>query len=433
MTEPSIKPDTGSSNLGARTNQPLQVFEDARTQLLAAAKLGSTPQFESIDLMLSCGRVLANTVHSAMAVPPMDNSGMDGYALKLTDIKFGPNSDWSEPILVSARVPAGASPEPLQAGTAARIFTGAQIPAGADVVVMQERVTVQGDQISISAMAPLQVGEAIRYRGEDIQTGAPLVMQGQVLNPARMGLIASVGIGRVDVYKKLRVACFFTGDELTMPGQALRQGSIYNSSRFVLTAALANLGCEVIDLGIVPDTLAATQAALRQAAQAADLIVTSGGVSVGEEDHVKPAVLSMGRLDLWQINMKPGKPLAYGRIDRADQSFAHFMGLPGNPVSSYVTFMLLARPFILALQGAKFEAPRYFNLPANFDWPKPDKRREFLRVVINEQGALDLYRTQSSGALTSMALSDGLIDIAPSAAIVKGQSVRFLPFTHLGL
>jgi molybdopterin molybdotransferase len=432
VTDPSINSTSGSSNLIARVNKPLQVFEDAREQLIVAAKSGLTPKIESIDLMRSCGRVLANTVHSDMAVPPMDNSGMDGYALKLADVKFGPNADWSEPILVCARVPAGASPEPLLTGTAARIFTGAQIPAGADVVVMQERVNVQGDQFSISAKPALQVGEAIRCRGEDIQTGAPLVLQGQVLTPARMGLIASVGVGQLDVYKKLRVACFFTGDELTMPGQALRQGSIYNSSRFVLTAALASLGCEVIDLGIVPDTLAATQAALRQAAQEADLIVTSGGVSVGEEDHVKPAVLSMGRLDLWQINMKPGKPLAYGRVDRTDQSFAHFIGLPGNPVSSYVTFMLLARPFILALQGANFEAPRYFHLPANFDWPKPDKRREFLRVVINQQGALDLYRTQSSGALTSMAFSDGLIDVPPGTVIAKGQSVRFLPFTHLG-
>ena len=254
---------------------------------------------------------------------------------------------------------------------------------------------------------------------------------GTRLTPQALGLAAAVGAASLRVARRPRVALFSTGDELAMPGEALKPGAIYNSNRFTLRALIEALGGVVTDLGIVADTLEATRAALRRAAEGNDLNVTCGGVSVGEEDHLKPAVQAEGRLDLWQIAMKPGKPLAYGRVRRESGDAADFLGLPGNPVSGFVTFLLFARPFILKRQGRTDLAPPALALRADFAWDKPDRRREFLRARMNATGGLDLFPNQSSGVLTSTVWADGLIDNPPSQAIARGDTVRFLPFSGL--
>ncbi|HVL59201.1 MAG TPA: gephyrin-like molybdotransferase Glp [Burkholderiaceae bacterium] len=399
-------------------NSGLLDFDDARSQLLArAAATGAT---ERVPTLQAAGRVLAEPQVSALDVPPMDNSQMDGYAVRVSDVAAG------RPLPVSQRIAAGQSPGPLAPGTVARIFTGAPIPQGADAVVMQEQVEYDAAAQTARLAATPSAGEWIRRRGEDIRAGATILPAGVRLTPQALGLIASVGVAQVRVHRRLRVGCFFTGDELAMPGEPLRPGAIYNSNRFVLTALLSELGCDVVDLGIVPDTLAATRAALRQAAADCDLIVTSGGVSVGDEDHVKPAVQAEGELQLWQIAIKPGKPLAYGRV-----ATAHFIGLPGNPVSAFVTFLLLVRPFVLRLQGVADVDARALALRADFDWRKPDRRREFLRARMNDSGGLDLFPNQGSAVLTSTVWADGLIDNPPQRAITRGDTVRFLPFSNL--
>jgi molybdopterin molybdotransferase len=261
-----------------------------------------------------------------------------------------------------------------------------------------------------------------------------VLRRGQRLSPAELGLAASIGFDRLPVARRPRVALLSTGDELVMPGdvapEAMPPGAIYNSNRFFLRALLQRLGCEVTDLGIVPDRREATIEALAEAARSHDLILTSGGVSVGEEDHIKPAVQALGELQLWQIAIKPGKPFAYGRVNRA-QGFAHFIGLPGNPVSSFVTFLLLVRPFLLRLQGASGQWPGAVMLPAHFNWPKADKRREFLRVRRNAQGGLDLFDNQSSGVLTSAVWADGLLDNPPGRTIAHGDAVAFMALADL--
>ena len=369
--------------------------------------------------------MLAEDVCSAIHVPPADNTAMDGYALRCVDV---PEAGVVLP--VSQRIAAGAVPSPLTPGTAARIFTGAQIPAGADAVVMQEQCeTVDGGAVRI-AMLP-SPGQWIRRRSEDVAAGAVVLNRGERLTPQALGLAASVGAATLRVARRPRVALFSTGDELAMPGEPLKPGAIYNSNRFTLRALIQALGCECTDLGIVPDRLAATREALREAARDNDLIVTSGGVSVGEEDHLKPAVQAEGRLDLWQIAIKPGKPLAFGEVNRSDGSRAWFIGLPGNPVSSFITFVLAVRPVLLHLQGVTQLAPRAITLRADFDWPRPDRRREFLRVRRNGDDGLDLFPNQSSGVLTSVVWGDGLVDNPPSQTIRLGDAVSYLPFTEL--
>jgi molybdopterin molybdotransferase len=251
------------------------------------------------------------------------------------------------------------------------------------------------------------------------------------LRAQELGLAASVGLANLPVVRKLRVAVFSTGDELTMPGEPLKPGAIYNSNRFTLRALLENLGCEIADYGIVPDTLLATRETFRQAAIGNDLIVTSGGVSVGEEDHLKAALEAEGKLNMWQIAVKPGKPLAFGEVDRVDGGSAFFLGLPGNPVASFVTFLLFVKPFMLRLQGVQDVAPKYFPMRADFDWPKADKRNEFLRAKINAEGGLDLFPNQGSAVLTSTAWCDGFIDNPPGQTIARGDTVRFLPFSGI--
>jgi molybdopterin molybdotransferase len=408
----------------------LRPLDEALAELLTHAHALAMP--DTVTTFDADGRVLAQDLVSALQVPPQDNSSMDGYALRCADLS---GLNLANPVLpVSQRIAAGASGAPLAAGSAARIFTGAPVPAGADTIAMQEDCELlagdAGALPSIRLRTLPTPGQWIRRAGEDVRQGAVVLARGTRLTPAALGLAASIGLDRLQVARRPRVALFSTGDELVMPGEVapadMKPGSIYNSNRFFLRALLRRLGCEVSDLGIVPDRLAATLAALQSAAQAHDLILTSGGVSVGEEDHIKPAVQALGRLDLWQIAIKPGKPFAYGQVQDA-----HFIGLPGNPVSSFVTFLLLVRPFLLQLQGASQSAPGFIALPAHFTWPRADKRREFLRARRNASGGLDLFDNQSSGVLTSAVWGDGLVDNPPGQTIAPGDLVHFIPFSEL--
>lgn len=415
---------------------PLMSLDEALEQVLGQVRV--LEETESIAVLDADGRFLAEDLISALQVPPQDNSAMDGYAVRTEDLQ-SPGAK----LQVTQRIPAGHYGHALMPGEAARIFTGAPIPSGANAVVMQEDTQTLESENNHPAnpfvlvnLVPKQ-GQWIRRSGEDVRKGDVVLSQGTRLNPASLGLAASIGRANVRVIRKPRVALFSTGDELVMPGEVapenMRPGAIYNSNRFFLRALLMRAGCAVTDLGIVPDNLSDTLKVLKAAAQDHDLVLTSGGVSVGEEDHVKPAVEQLGRLNLWQISMKPGKPFAFGQLNvpsTSKQAGAYFMGLPGNPVSSYVTFQLLVRPFLMALQGQGQTASKSFLLQANFDFSKPDKRREFLRVQRNAAGTLDLFSNQSSGVLTSVVWGDGVIDNPSLQAIQHGDWVRFLPFAE---
>ena len=409
---------------------PLLSLDDALSKLLAhASPVLSTEQVPVGD---ADGRVLAQDLVSALHVPPQDNSAMDGYAVRCADV--GQRLGVELPI--TQRIPAGASGTPLAPGSAARIFTGAPVPAGADAVLMQEDCAALAPTGVANTPQRIQInsipepGQNIRRAGEDIARGDKVLTRGQRLGPAELGLAASMGMADLTVARRPRVALFSTGDELVMPGtvapQDMAPGAIYNSNRYFLSALLRRMGCAVTDMGIVPDQREATEQALQSAAQTHDVILTSGGVSVGEEDHIKPAVQALGTLDLWQIAMKPGKPFTYGRVGDA-----HFMGLPGNPVSSFVTFLVLVRPFLLQLQGMRNVAMKTVAIRSDFTWAKGDKRREFLRVRRNSVGGLELFSNQGSGVLTSAVWGDGLVDNPPGCAIAPGDSVQFVSFAEL--
>ena len=402
---------------------PMLTLDEALVRLLGAIR--PLPETDELSTFDARGRLLAVEVRSSLNVPPADNSEMDGYALRCADVPVAGTTV----LPVSQRIPAGVVGRPLEPGTAARIFTGAQVPMGADAVVMQEQCTAQEGGVRIDALPEL--GQSIRRRGEDVQEGSVVLAAGTRLTPQALGLAASVGTASLRVARRPRVAIFSTGDELAMPGEVLKPGAIYNSNRYTLRGLIEALGGVCTDLGIVPDRLDATREALRRAAEGQDLIVSCGGVSVGEEDHLRPAVEAEGRIDLWQIAIKPGKPLAFGEVRRSDASTAYFVGLPGNPVSSFVTFLLAVRPVLLRLQGATDLVPRQSPQRADFDWPRPDRRREFLRVRRNERGGLDLFANQSSGVLTSVVWGDGLVDNPPNQAIRAGDSVRFLSLAEL--
>ena len=407
-------------------------LDEVLMRMLAVARERVIAEVEKVDTFDALGRVLARGVVSALDVPPADNTSMDGYAMRAADL---PRAGTVLPI--SQRLPAGVVGAALQPGTAVRIFTGAQLPAGADAVVMQEQCEALPDAAgaglgAVRIDAVPQAGQWIRRRGEDVQHGAEVLAAGTRLSPQALGLAASVGASRLTVRRRPRVALFSTGDELVMPGESLKPGAIYNSNRFTLRGLLQAAGCIVEDLGIVPDNLPATRETLRRAAVASDLILTSGGVSVGEEDHIKPAVKAEGWLEAWQVAMKPGKPLVFGAVRRdGGDTEALFMGLPGNPVSSFVTFLLAVAPVLRAIQGCSTATAAALPLRADFDWPRPDKRREFLRARINAQGGLELFPNQSSGVLTSAVWADGLVDLPSLQPVQRGDTVRFLPFGDL--
>jgi molybdopterin molybdotransferase len=392
-------------------------LDRALEQLLAqATAVGQTETVASVDAL---GRVLAEPVISSVAVPPLDNSEMDGYAVRCSDLTSIPAT-----LPVTQRIQAGTVGQPLAAGSVARIFTGAPIPAGCDAVVPQESTQLQGDRVVVLAMPT--PGQWIRPAGLDIRPGACVLERGTRLRPQHIGVAASVGLSRLPVFRRLRVAVMFTGDELVAPGEPLPPGRIYNSNRFVLSTLLRALGCEVIDLGIVPDQLDATRRTLAQAAGQADLVISSGGVSVGEADYVRAAVQAEGAIDLWQIAIRPGKPLAFGHVGGVA-----FIGLPGNPVSGFVTFSLLARPFILKRLGASELVPRAIPMRADFEVRQPGMRREFLRVRVTGQGTLEAFPIQNSAVLTSVAWADGLADIAAGSLVERGSVVPYLPLSEL--
>jgi len=406
VTEPSMKP-----------------LEEALALLLAHAS--AVRESETVPLAEANGRILAEPVVSKIDMPPWDNSAMDGYAVNTADLKGAPHT-----LPISQRIPAGAAPQPLAAGTAARIFTGAPVPADADAVVIQEVCDQNGDEVTIREWP--EPGANIRRAGEDTRIGQEVLQAGTRLGAQHLGLAASVGVGELVVYRRLKVALFSSGDELINPGQPLGPGQIYNSNEYTLRALLQALGCEVVSLGIVEDTFDATCRALSTAAGQADLVMTSGGVSVGEEDHLKPAVEALGSLDLWKIAIRPGKPLAFGHIEGTP-----FIGTPGNPVSLFVTFCLFARPFILKCQGVRDQelTPTPILAKADFDWPKAEKRREFARAQLNldaqGQAQVSLYSSRSSGVLNSLTWANGLAILPEQQTLTRGAMVKFLPFSEL--
>ncbi|UST53630.1 molybdopterin molybdotransferase MoeA [Comamonadaceae bacterium OTU4NAUVB1] len=416
------EPTSSAASAAALARPALMPLETALATLLERAV--PLPATEDVATFEADGRVLAQDVVSGLTVPPHDNSAMDGYAVRSADCSA------ADAVLpVSQRIPAGSVGAPLAAGSVARIFTGAPVPQGADAVVMQEDAAADGpDRVRIGR-APVP-GQWIRRAGEDVARGDVVLSRGLRLDPAALGLAASVGLDRLRVTRRPRVALLSTGDELVMPGdvapEAMKPGTIYNSNRFFMRALLTRLGCTVDDLGLVPDRLDATTEALRTAAASNDLIVTTGGVSVGEEDHIRVAIESLGELSLWSLAIKPGKPFAYGRIGDA-----HVTGLPGNPVSSFMTFLLLVRPFVLRLQGVDHVAPPAVPMRVDADWPRADRRREFLRARRNAAGGLDLFRNQGSGVLTSMVWGDGVIDTPAGQPFRRGDTVRFIPFDAL--
>ena len=398
----------------------MKTFDEALAYLLS--QVTPTTKTEVIKIHHALGRVLAKDITSGLNVPPHHNSMMDGYAVRAAEI----NSDST--FKVSQRIVAGSVGEFLQSGTVARIFTGAPMPEGADSVIMQEEANEfeEGVQFTVSSVRQAQ---NVRHIGEDIATGDVILAKGHKLRAQDLGLITSIGIGEVSVYEPLTIATFTTGDELLEPGEAAEPGKIYNANRYVLTGLVPKLGFELIDLGRVPDTLESTIKTLKQAAAVSDVVITTGGVSVGEEDHIKPAVESIGHLDMWKVKMKPGKPLAYGEVDGKP-----FIGLPGNPVSAFATFNLFARPFLLSMQGQMNVMVQPLWLKADFDWTKAGFRRDFVRARLENQGqetVVALYPNQGSGVLTSTVWADGLAVIPEDSTVAKGDMVAYYPFNDM--
>ncbi|WP_432722487.1 molybdopterin molybdotransferase MoeA [Jeongeupia wiesaeckerbachi] len=388
--------------------------DQASEQLLAAAR--RMTETETLALNDALGRVLATDVVSTLAVPGFDNSAMDGYALNVANF-VAPTT-----FHVAQRIAAGETGSALAPGEAARIFTGAPIPSGANAVAMQEDCSVDGNTLTVNGK-PFH-GQHIRRRGEDVQQDAVVIQAGTRLGAAELGLLAAVGVARVAVVRRLRVALLSTGNELAEPGTPLAPGQIYNSNRYAISALLREAGCIVSDLCIVPDQFAATRDILADAAATHDVVLSTGGVSVGEEDHVKAAVESLGALSLWKIAIKPGKPFACGRIGDAD-----FIGLPGNPVSSFVTFVVFVRPFLAARSGGHAPTPT-IGVAAGFAIERAGNRREYLRARLVDGRAV-LYPNQSSGVLTSVVWADGLVVVPEGRMVQAGEPVDFIPLAAL--
>jgi molybdopterin molybdotransferase len=395
--------------------KPLTPVDEAIAEILSYAK--PVVETESVPLIKALGRVLAVDQVASIDVPPLDNSAMDGYAFGYSDVPL------DKKLVVSQRIVAGEVGAPLKPGTAARIFTGAPIPAGADSIVMQENVEVVGNAILIKS--DIKQGRHVRPRGQDIKKGSCILAKGKRLKPQEIGLLASIGVQNVEVFRPLKVAVMSTGDELVEPGQPLAEGQIYNSNRYTLSALLHGLGCEVIDGGIVGDSFEATCQQLTVLAVKADVIISSGGVSVGEEDHVKAAVESLGSLFLWKLSIKPGKPLAFGTVESTP-----FFGLPGNPSSVLVTFSLCARPFLLRSQGLLQVEPVMTQVIADFEIPNAGSRQEYLRVNI-ANGKAKLHPNQSSGVLASASWANALAVIPIGATVKVGDFVDVLLISEL--
>ncbi|HVK99012.1 MAG TPA: gephyrin-like molybdotransferase Glp [Dongiaceae bacterium] len=397
----------------------LMPVEQALARLLDAAV--PTSHTVTIPLREALGRVLAEDILAPLDVPPADNSAMDGYCLRSADFVDG------KILPISQRIPAGVAPQPLQPGTAARIFTGAEVPQGADTVVMQEDCVATADGVQINEMP--EPGQNIRPQGQDIARGQRALARGQRLRAQELGLLASLGIAYINVFRPLRVAVLSTGDELVEPGDPVAPGQIYNSNRYTLMGLLQGLGLDIVDLGRVADNQAATETALRTAADQADVIISSGGVSVGEEDHVKAALSALGDLQMWKLAIKPGKPFTFGQVLGKP-----FLGLPGNPAAVFVTFTILCRPWLLKTQGATQISPQGFNVPAGFTVRKAGGRQEYLRSrLITENGALRVepYPNQSSGVLLSASWGNGFAVVPVGQTVNPGDPVLYLPFDAL--
>jgi molybdopterin molybdotransferase len=395
----------------------LMPVEDALDQLLAMASEQRLPDSGSLPLSAARGRVLASDLVATLDLPPWPNSAMDGYALNLADLH-------RQPLKVSQKVYAGLAPDALLPGTCARIFTGAPVPPGANCVQMQENVEVLEDG-RVRFLQPLKLGQNIRAQGQENRAGDTLLRAGKRLGPFELAVAAAQGITHLHVVRRARVALLSTGDELVEPGQPLRPGSIYNSNRVLLAHWLEALGCEVIDAGILPDRPAQTRLKLEQLQVAADLILTTGGVSAGDADCLGQVLRDSGRPLLWKLAIKPGKPLTVGHFGTVP-----VIGLPGNPTSALVTFGLLARPYLLRIQGVQDVMPLSFTVTAGFAWPKPGSRREYLRVRL-EAGSAMLYPNQSSGVLLGATWADGLVEIPEHSTHNVGDALRFIPFNEL--
>ena len=397
----------------------ISVNQAQQSVLEAVDSLYDDPQIEQIPLSNALGRVLAKDVVSSIDVPPQDNSAMDGFAVKASDVVVG------NTMKVSQRVTAGHVSGAIENASAARIFTGGAIPAGANGVIIQENCEYQTGATYMTPMQEVSQGDNIRRRGQDIKIGTCIVSKGSRLTAVDLGLIASVGQAQVSVWPKIKVAIFSTGDELIEPGDDLAEGQIYNSNRVMLSALCTQLGLEVVDCGIVEDTLTATKQALLDASESADVILSSGGVSVGEEDHVKPALESLGKLSMWKVQMKPGKPVVFGELNQTP-----FLGLPGNPVSSFIVFQLLAVPLLQKRQGQAVNQPACYQVISDFD-KQLVTREEYIRakLVKDENGEYRVARFEnlSSGVLSSLAWADGLIRQNAGCEIISGQAVDYLP------
>ena len=396
---------------------PLIPVKDALQRLLADVEVNCATQ--QVPLSAALNRVLAEQTVSLVDVPPQDNSSMDGYAVALASL----NGTEQTILPLSQRIAAGHAPQPLIAGSVARIFTGAEVPVGADAVIIQEQVSV--DDKGVHLPTNVEFRQNIRPRGQDLSAGELLHRVGKKLQPADIGVLASAGISQVRVYQPLKIAILSTGDELVEPGEPLGAGKIYNSNRAMLSALIQQLGMQVVDIGKVADTLEATQQALQEAAQSADLIISTGGVSVGEEDHIKSAVDALGELHMWRIKVKPGKPLAYGRVLGKP-----IFGLPGNPASALITFSLFARPYLVKLQGGNVQATLRFKVIADFERPTAGKREEYLRGVY-EEGKVTPFSNQSSGMLSTASGANGLVVIPVDTVVKLGDLVDFVPFSAL--